>query len=665
MTKYIFSLLIICAIGVLNAQSISTNQMINPYQLVNNVLLKNSCTSISNVVVSGFSVSGTDNSFGYFNKNGSIFPFQEGIVLSTGKLSALMGPNSNFSDDSFTIGWPGDTDLNNALSLSNTFNATYLEFDFVPAFNSISFEYIFASEQYLSNPSPNQCNFTDGFAFLIKPVGSATYQNIALVPGTNTAVKVNTVRGSGTACPAANDAYFDAFNTGNYPTAFDGQTKALIAQSAVIPGQTYHIKLVIADEGNARFDSAIFLKGGSFTSEIDLGSDRLISNNNPRCTNEVITLNATTIGATNYNWFKNGNLLPTETNPTLIVNDSGTYAVEATVGSCIVPGEIIIENQAVLNLNVANYFLCENNSDGFATFDLNEIRNNLFTNLPANHTILFTDTSGNPLINSNNQYINNLAFYETIYAVVPQTGSCDGNYPISLNVFDFNNVYPIENVGICNNSSTSLTAPAGFVNYEWSTTPTQNTQTINTSTPGTYSVTFTDSNGCEANKIFLVTNSNEATINSVEVNDFDENLFATINVSGLGDYVYSLNNVNFQESNVIILPDAGEYEVFVKDLKGCGTSMVAFYALNYPQFFTPNGDGYNDFWQIANLDKRGLESNIISIYDKFGKLVKQISGNGIGWNGNFNNQPLPSSDYWFVINLSNNKTVKGHFSLKR
>lgn len=88
-----------------------------------------------------------------------------------------------------------------------------------------------------------------------------------MVPGTNIPVKVNTVRGSGTICPPANQAYFDAFNDTNHPTNFNGQTKILKAESDVIPGETYHIKLVIADEGNHRFDSAIFLGGGSFNFE--------------------------------------------------------------------------------------------------------------------------------------------------------------------------------------------------------------------------------------------------------------------------------------------------------------------------------------------------------------------------------------------------------------
>ena len=92
----------------------------------------------------------------------------------------------------------------------------------------------------------------------IKEATSSTYENLAVIPNTAIPVKVNTVRGNGTICPAANAAYFDAFNNGSYPTTFDGQTKALTAQATVTPNVLYHIKLVIADEGNYRYDSGIF-----------------------------------------------------------------------------------------------------------------------------------------------------------------------------------------------------------------------------------------------------------------------------------------------------------------------------------------------------------------------------------------------------------------------
>ena len=231
------------------------------------------------------------------------------------------------------MGWNGDPDLNQALGLSNSFNATILEFDFIPLGNHISFDYIFSSEQYLSSPTSGQCNFTDGFAFLLKEASATTYDNLAVIPGTNIPVKVNTVRGPGTICPPAYATYFDAFNDDNHPTNYNGQTVVLTAQADVIPGQTYHIKLVIADEGNYRYDSAIFLGGGSYNFKLDIGDDRLIADGNPLCPSETLVVDATQTGATGYQWFQNNIALVGEINPTYNVSSEGEYSVEINYGA--------------------------------------------------------------------------------------------------------------------------------------------------------------------------------------------------------------------------------------------------------------------------------------------------------------------------------------------
>lgn len=253
-----------------NAQYISVDEGYTAQDLVEDVLINSPCANVFNISVSGGNFASGEKSYGFFEASGTGFPFENGIILSTGKINNAPGPNSYLSDDGGSMGWDGDIDLNQALGLSNSFNATILEFDFIPLGNNISFDYIFSSEQYLTNPTSNKCNFTDGFVFLLKEASATTYDNLAVIPGTSTPVKVNTVRGPGTICPPANAAYFDAFNDTNHPTNYNGQTVVLTAQANVIPGTTYHIKLVIADEGNYRYDSAIFLGGGSFNFELIL-----------------------------------------------------------------------------------------------------------------------------------------------------------------------------------------------------------------------------------------------------------------------------------------------------------------------------------------------------------------------------------------------------------
>ncbi|WP_411377526.1 T9SS type B sorting domain-containing protein [Flavobacterium psychrophilum] len=89
--------------------------------------------------------------------------------------------------------------------------------------------------------------------------------------------------------------------------------------------------------------------------------------------------------------------------------------------------------------------------------------------------------------------------------------------------------------------------------------------------------------------------------------------------------------------------------------------------INYPKFFTPNGDGYNETWNIPNL-KITNPNAMIFIFDRFGKLIKQMTPTSDGWNGTYNEQPLPATDYWFTINYNEKETskiFKSHFTLKR
>lgn len=665
----IFILVFLCGFISNYAQNITVDEGFTPQYLVNDVLINSSCANVLNVSVSGGNFASGEKSFGYFDATGTSFPFQNGIVLSTGKIVNAQGPNTSLSDDGGNMGWNGDPDLNQALGLSNTFNATVLEFDFIPLGNRISFDYIFSSEQYLSNPMSNQCNFTDGFAFLLRRNGETNYQNLAVVPNTNIPVKVNTVRGSGTICPAANETYFDAFNGTVHPTNFNGQTKVLTAQSDVIPGETYHIKLVIADEGNHRFDSAIFLGGGSFNFGIDIGDDRLIATGNPLCTNETLAVDATQIGATNYQWYKDTNLIPGATNAIYNITSAGDYLVEINYGpTCQTTGAIKIEYAETLIVNQNTFTECDAdaNQDGKTVFDLNNIKNQLFTNLPANYVVSFFDlTTSTTALPTN--YTNTTPFTQTIYARIMNIQGCYSDYPVNLRVNTFDNILVDETIGLCENESLILNAGSGFTSYEWNTNPPQFTQQITVNSGGIYEVTVTNALNCSKTKTFTIEASGIGTIEEIVINDFQENNSATIEISptSLGDYEYSLDGINYQNSNVFSNLLAGEYTVYVQDKKGCGIVLETFYILDYPRYFTPNNDGYNDAWNIKNLERRGLENSLITIYDRYGKLLKQLIGNSSGWNGTFNNEVLPAADYWFTIELTNGKTVKGHFSLIR
>lgn len=664
-----FYLIIGLVFSSASAQYITTDETQTAVELIENVLLNSGCANISNVSVSGGNFASGENSWGYFNAAGTSFPFEEGIILSTGKIINAQGPNGYISDDGGGMGWVGDNDLNEALGLSNTFNATILEFDFIPIGNQISFDYIFSSEQYLTSPSPNQCNFTDGFVFLLKEASQTSYQNLAVIPNTNIPVKVNTVRGSGTICPAANATYFDAFNGIEHPTNFNGQTKVLTAKADVTAGQTYHIKLVIADEGNYRYDSAIFLKGSSFSTGIDLGDDRTFANQNPVCTTESITLNATTTGVLNYQWFFDGNPIAGQTNSTLTLNppydvtQNGTYSVELTFSpTCISTSEIDLDFATALSVDQTSYTFCDTDAiqDGITTVTLSDIIPTLFLNLPSNLQVNFY-SSPTSTVALSNSFLLTTPFQQTIYAKISNS-SCYNPIAVTLNINTFNAIINDETVAICNNISTTLTADSGFQSYTWNTGET--TSSIQVTDAGIYTVLIENTNGCTKTKTFTVTNSEIATIENIIITGFDENTSAEIVVSGNGIYEFSIDGVNYQSSPVFTNLTGLVYTAFVKN--DCGIVPKDFYLVQIPKFFTPNGDGINDIWYIKGIRPMTPNANsMVSIFNRYGKLLIQFPAFANGWDGTYNGQQMFADDYWYVIELGDGRTAKGHFSLLR
>lgn len=220
-------------------------------------------------------------------------------------------------------------------------------------------------------------------------------------------------------------------------------------------------------------------------------------------------------------------------------------------------------------------------------------------------------------------------------------------------------------VFLCEGFTKTITAEPGFSSYEWSTGET--TPSINVNDEGTYTVTVKnvyEDFSCDASKDFVVELSNKATFQNIDISDWtSSDNSVVVLVTGLGNYSYSLDNVNFQSSNTFTNLLPGLYTVYVKDENGCGSINSDFALLNYPKFFTPNGDGFNDKWHVQFSNE---EPNMnIEIFDRYGRYLKNIKSGEEGWDGNYNGNPLPSSDYWFAITREDGKTYRGHFTLKR
>jgi len=193
----------------------------------------------------------------------------------------------------------------------------------------------------------------------------------------------------------------------------------------------------------------------------------------------------------------------------------------------------------------------------------------------------------------------------------------------------------------------------------------QTTYEITINTEGNYTVEVKNAANCIKTRTITVTASNAATIQNINVSDFATVNSITVLASGLGTYEYSLDNENYQLSPIFQDVPSGIYTVYVRDLKGCGVSSEEIGVLGYPKFFTPNADGFNDFWQLQGVIPAQNSETSIHIFDRYGKLITEIDPNSQGWNGTYNGTPLPASDYWFRITLQNGRIIKGNFALKR
>lgn len=772
--KALFVLVLFFSLSLINAQVITVDDTRSAQNLVENVLVNSGCATITNSNATGDTFTPGQNSYGYFNKGTSNFPLAEGIVLSSSTSKNAIGPYIKDSGGGSTA-WLGDPDIDLALGI-NSINATVLEFDFVPLTNSINFNYIFASNEYqIYYP----CVYSDAFAFLIKEKGSTdTYKNIAVLPGTTTPVSSKNVHplinnytdNQGVlhnGCPAINETYFNGYNSATSPINYSGQIVKLSAYSDVTIGKTYHIKLVIADDQNNQYDSAIFLEAGSFKPSVNIGPDRSLTSNNPICFGDPFTIDTKLPATYQYEWFKDGSAVPItgEINPSLMITSAGTYKVRVYFSpSCFSEDEIKIEYAAPIILNDTTLFQCDNDTDGFTTFDLTLIETNLnnsnsnvenityfksisdaqnnlnpisntsnYTNsipnevlyiklktifgcskiaqlnlkIPTNSIALqnpiencdtdnvqdgittfdlnaqvtpqvlsglamgmsvdYYRTETDAILQKNklaNSFTNTIPNQQIIYARIVNGTDCYSITPETLvvNTFDPPN-FQDETTALCDGFSISLTIDSGYATYLWSNGSTTNTSTI--SAPGEYTVTVTNAKGCQKTKKYIVKSSGIATITNVTVSDFAgiENS-VSISYTGNGDYEFSLDGNFYQESPTFNGVNAGSYWASVKDKNGCGISApYQLYVLDYPRFFTPNNDGFNDTWKINNLAQ--LSKSKLFIYNRYGKLLKELNNTTNGWNGTFNEKVLPSDDYWFVLSFENGKEIKGHFSLKR
>lgn len=389
------------------------------------------------------------------------------------------------------------------------------------------------------------------------------------------------------------------------------------------------------------------------------------------CTSQNPTLNSISVIGTNLKWYDSstaGNILA-NTTP---LQDGQTYYAIQTLNGCESPTRLAITVALISTLPANNYeeLFCDDLNDGTETVDLSNYNSSVISNTTSYNFSYYTSLSGAENETTSSKITNfsnyKLALGENkIYVRINSNTPCYAVAELKLILLSKPKITIQDIVPICENNTITIDAGAGFDSYLWSTGET--TQSITVSNPDDFSVTVTDDYdtiSCSNTKNFTVKNSTVASITKIETKDWTDNEnIITVFVTGQGDYEYTIDGINYQDSNQFLSLHSGEYTVTVKDKNGCGIDTEEVYLLMFPKFFTPNGDGFNDTWKIKFSDiEEGLT---VKIFDRYGKLIKMLSNDTDGWNGTFNGTELPAADYWFVVTRANGIEYKGHFSLKR
>ena len=591
-----------------------TDNTLTPQQLVNDILIGGGVTA------SNIQYTGDANAIGYFDANNANVGLNSGILLTTGTVldsppnQGPHGPNDQ-GGSGVDNNQPGDP-LLAATAGNPSFNAARLEFDFVPQSDTIRFNYVFASEEYLEYVNSG---VNDAFGFFISgpnPAGgNYTDQNIALIPGTTTPITIDNVNAG------LNSSYY--VNNGDGASApqngsdtyvqYDGLTTILEASATVTCGETYHIVIVISDIGDGVFDSGVFLEEDSFSS------------------------NAVQVS--------------------IVTQTGDTTLIEGCAGADInfIRPESDTLDTLVVDINIG----------GTATngVDYNTISTPI-TFLPGEDTVTI---SFNPISDGNAESPESVII--TVYTInacgdtIVSTGTLWILEPYAeVTVND--TVLPCPNANGVWLVATPVAGVAPY-NFAWNDGSTNDSLFVPTTASGVYnySVTMTDFCGETA------TDAGAVTIQNYDVAEFTATPsegqkpltvnFTNTSLTGAASYDWNFGNGQ-NESTVTptntssIYTDQGEYIVIliVTSPEGCidSTSVtVTVYELptiSAPNVFTPDGDGINEVFEF--FDYQNVETFECLITNRWGNIITSFDEITNTWDGTVNGKPAEEGVYFYT-----------------
>ncbi|KAF0204319.1 MAG: hypothetical protein FD170_224, partial [Bacteroidetes bacterium] len=691
--------------GSISVGENSTYNAMTPEQLVQNVLVTG-CLQAHNVrfgyynrnnnnnwVNHSWSSTAGDRMLGYFENGTSSFPLEEGLVLSTGKISSAMGPNSSAGYSDAMVSDASDPDLR-TITGRTMYDAAVLEFDFVPAGNVVEFTYVFASDEYLEYV---HTNFNDAFGFFLSGPGiTGTYTNnavnIATLPS-GEAVTINTIHPAGTnvnnqSYPVHNQEYYINNPSGSTTMEFDGYTVVMTATFNVVPCQTYRIKLAIADASDQQWDAAVFLGARSFNSEtLDLThyGNNILNNNNifEGCLNNRLVVTRQTTDLTeayNVDLILSG----TAINGTDILTSGGQpFPVQITIPAGQASYEIpyyavndgIGDNAETFIVRVRNSCPCDANVV-YVEKVINIYEQVNIASISATNAQCAGQNNGVITVNANGgsgsyEYsINNGTSWQTSNTF---TGLAAGNYtvlvrdPGSCNVpvsgtTTIGNPSPIvanagADVSICSGTSTQLNGSGGVL-YSWSpATGLNNTAIANPmaspSTTTTYTLTVTNAAGqCSSTDQVTVTvnPSPVVTVNPVEI-EICRGTETTITASGAFSYIWNPGGAT--TPSITVSPASNSsYNVIGTAANGCtGTATSTVIVKATPGNVNAGADASIGLCETHQLEGSATGAGTLS--------YAWTPATGLS-NANIANPvftPSASGNYNFILTVTNQTTA--------
>jgi gliding motility-associated-like protein len=461
-------------------------------ELVREELMQNACANENNFRFS------SHQGIGKFTSTDPNFPISSGIIIRNGIAKYTEGKYTG-ANESSQLNGAADSDLQ-LISDSNgqivpITDVSFIQFNFTPLSSNFSFDFLFASNEY----GEFQCGFSDVFAFILTDLTTGVSTNLAVVPGTTAPVSVKNIRDQqyNSSCLSANANLFDHYNVTNPETSainMRGETKILKASSTVIPNRTYSIKLAIGDYNDSNYDSAVFIKGGSFMTSMDLGPDRTI------CEGEKITLQSGLVGNYTYTWTLDGAVIPGETSSSLELTNVGTYGVTATLSGCVIKDQVVISDLVIKSPK--NLTACYT-ANGIYQYDLTHNNVTALGINPAEYVLYYFDSlaaanANGPIIPENqlNSFtsIGNQTIYIKAVPVYNKTLFCNNLLSFNLLVTAPINIIKPPDLSVCDTNSRIVTVDLTV----------QETSILNGLNPSDYKISYynsqTDANNAR-NKI--------------------------------------------------------------------------------------------------------------------------------------------------------------------